>query len=94
MRKRFTFTHGGQYIAETPDGPQRVEAHGQAPAFVMCRRVSDYPLGLPPIGARVLTCSQCDAPIAANPAGPHQDRPHVCMQCGGFEPLPFPPARD
>jgi hypothetical protein len=56
----------------------------------MCRRVADYPLGLAPLDAVLLQCVGCGAAIASDPGGPHKDKPHVCMQCCGVRPMPFP----
>jgi hypothetical protein len=60
------------------------------PAVVICRRVADYPEGQPPSGAGRGACALCAEPIAYNPAGPHHNRPRVCMQCSGIEPEPLP----
>lgn len=59
------------------------------PSEVVCRRVADYPKGKPPAAARITTCADCGRRIAFNPAGPHQDKPKVCMQCAGIQPLPI-----
>lgn len=66
----------------------------EAPAFVVCRRVSDYPLALPPTAAGIGPCSTCGALVAFNLAGPHMDRPRVCMQCAQIKPLPFDGVRE
>lgn len=59
------------------------------PDEVICRRVSDYPKGRPPAGARITTCADCGRRLAFNPASPHQDVPKICLQCAGIEPLPI-----
>ncbi len=59
------------------------------PDEVICRRVGDYPNGVPPAAARLAPCATCGCLIAFNPAGPHQDTPKICMQCGGIQPLPM-----
>lgn len=64
-----------------PDGPS-------VPDVVISRRVSDFPGGVAPAGAIVIPCQRCGARIAWD--GHFPDRPHVCLQCGGIEPLPLP----
>lgn len=60
-----------------------------APDEVICRRVADYPHGVAPAAAATTRCTRCQRRIAFNPAGPHQDKPKVCLQCAGIEPLPI-----
>lgn len=82
--------HAGHYYGERHDG-ERIDLGrtlGVPPDVVICRRVADYPLG-PPAAAGIMPCSQCTAPIAYNPAGPHQQAPKICMQCARIHPLPI-----
>lgn len=84
-------TRAGQYYGVTHSG-QMVPLSGapeRAPDNVICRRVADYPRQGPPPAATTGPCAKCGARIAWNPAGPHQNRPHICMQCAGIEPLPI-----
>jgi hypothetical protein len=81
----------GRYYARD-DVTRRLHEVGdvdRVPDMVICRRVADYPAGVPPVAAQLTACTRCGAPIAFNPAGPHQDMPKVCMQCAGIEPLPI-----
>lgn len=83
-------TKPGQYYGVTRAG--RMVPVGDvdlAPDVVICRRVVDYPHGRPPAAAITGPCADCGKRIAWNPTGPHQDRPHVCMQCRQIEPLPI-----
>jgi len=77
-------THAGRMVplSSSPDRP---------PDKVICRRVADYAPFRPPAAASTGPCADCGAPIAWNPAGPHQDRPKICMQCAGIQPLPIEP---
>jgi hypothetical protein len=59
------------------------------PDVWICRRVADYPDARPPSAAAIDRCTDCDAPIAYNPARV-VDAPRVCMQCAGITPEPFP----
>jgi hypothetical protein len=65
------------------------EVAGRAPESVICRRVADYPRGVPPAAATIGRCAKCAAPIAFN-AARFPDRPHVCMQCAQIMPDPYP----
>jgi hypothetical protein len=85
-----TKTHGGKYYGRTWDGRlEDATAADGPPDTVICRRVADFPHGQPPPGARITRCRDCDQRIAFNPAGPHQDRPRICMQCARIQPLPI-----
>ncbi|HLX21674.1 MAG TPA: hypothetical protein VKR23_16125 [Gaiellaceae bacterium] len=80
----------GTYYGITHDG--RMVPAGDVdrlPDKVICRRVADYPHAVPPGAAVTGPCADCGARIAWNPKGPHQDRPHVCMQCASIQPLPI-----
>jgi hypothetical protein len=81
-------TRPGQYYGVPRRGPLVPVPPGR-PDRVICRRVADYPQGTPPAAAARGVCVTCGAPIAFNPAGPHQDAPKVCMRCAGIQPLPF-----
>lgn len=92
MDTKRTRTEGGQYYGRDAQG--RLHTVGDVdipPDVVVCRRVADYPGERAPEAAQLTECTRCGARIAFNPAGPHQGRPKVCMQCGGIEPLPFGP---
>lgn len=84
-----TKTGSGKYYHRDWTGRMQETVAVDMPDVVICRRIQDFP-GAPPVGACVTPCSRCFVPIAYDPTGPHQDRPHVCMQCSGIEPLPFP----
>ena len=88
MRKKGNVHHGGYYGRFTANGPL-IPAPAGVPDSVICRRIVDYGPGQIPAAAAFGRCSTCDAPVAYNPAGPHQDRPRVCMQCTGIQPLPI-----
>lgn len=79
---------GTYYWLNFFDGDMKEAAPG-VPHRVVCRRVADFPDGRPPAGAAFVPCVECAAPVAYNPHGPHRDRPRVCMQCVGVEPLPI-----
>lgn len=85
-----TKTDGGKMYGLTGGG-RLVEVPRDlgVPDVVVCRRVTDYPPAPLPPTAQIAPCTHCGARIAFNPAGPHQDRPKVCMQCAGVEPLPI-----
>lgn len=78
----------GQYVERDWRGHIKQVAP-QRPDAILCRRLVDYPNGEAPAGADLDTCQKCSALVAYNPNGPHQDRPRICMQCGGIEPLPM-----
>lgn len=82
---------GGQFYGRlTPNGPL-VPAPPQRPDTWICRRVADFPRGLP-ARAAVSNCSRCAVPIAYNPARfacIPPETPQVCMQCAGIQPLPI-----
>lgn len=80
-------TNPGDYLRTDQRGNLQPADAGN-PDAVICRRVADY-ASSPPAGAALGACDQCAAPIAYNPEGPHLDRPRICMQCAGIEPLPF-----
>lgn len=83
--------NSGNYYGRDADGKlHRIGDVDAPPDIVICRRVADYPAGTR--DGQVGRCSQCAAPIRYNPDGPHQDRPRVCMQCAGIQPLPIEPA--
>jgi hypothetical protein len=82
--------HGGNYYGRRDaDGPLEPAAP-QRPDHVICRRVADYNVPLPPSAATTI-CNQCAAPIAFNPKGPHQDVKKICMQCARIRPLTITP---
>jgi hypothetical protein len=83
-----TETHGGQYLQRTARGDLR-EVPPARPDVVVCRRVADFPGGCAPTGAVVAICARCPQPVAYDPAGPHQEAPRICLQCGGITPLPI-----
>jgi len=72
--------------------PEEVAKLARPPDTVICRRVADYAGGRVPAGAAIGACATCGAAIAFNPAK-FPERPHVCMQCGGIAPLPYPEGR-
>jgi len=74
------YTEVGGRLDETPAGP---------PDVVVCRRLADFPRQQLPNGGRVGACRRCLAPIVFNWEGPHQNRPRICMQCAGIQPLPI-----
>lgn len=76
------------YARLTPGGPL-VPAPPGAVDKRVCRRVTDYPHGVPPARAAIAPCAECRALVAFNPHGPHLDKPPVCMQCCGIQPLPI-----
>ena len=76
------------YYRYTP-GRGHQPAPAGIPDAVICRRVADFPHGRPPAGAAITDCVKCGVPIAYNPRGPHQDKPHVCMPCEHIQPLPI-----
>lgn len=82
--------HSGNYYGRRTEHGALEPAPPQKPDHVVCRRVADYNVPLPP-GAATTICSQCAAPIAYNPKGPHQDVKKICMQCGRIRPLPITP---
>jgi len=88
MTRRGTRTDGGKYYGVTASGAMHEAAPGE-PDVVICRRVIDYPTAQEPVGAGLRACADCGELIAFNPAGPWPNKPHVCMQCRGIEPLPF-----
>lgn len=89
MKKR-TFVQGGNYYGETVSGQLVPMGDVEVPPdAVVCRRVVDFPRGIPPPAALVVACDRCGASVATNPNGPHRDRPRVCMQCAHIEPLPL-----
>jgi hypothetical protein len=84
-------TDGGRYYGRRLDGA--LELIGDVPRrpdSVYCRRTADFAPAPIPAGAAFTHCASCGAEIAFNPAGPHQDAPKICLQCGGVEPLPIP----
>lgn len=87
MTKR-TITGGRMYRVDD-DGLTEVDRATRVPAWVICRRVADYPGGVPPADAQLRPCATCGCLIAFNPAGPYQDRPKVCAQCVGITPDPL-----
>jgi len=81
---------GGKYYGVTFAG--RLVPLGDVdvvPDKIICRRVADFPRGVPPPGAAIVPCVTCGASVAMNPKGPHRDRPFVCMQCEHVQPLPI-----
>lgn len=86
--KRGIDVHGGNFYGQrVKDGPLEPAPPGR-PDIVVCRRVADYDVPLP-AHAATTNCSQCAAPIAFNPQGPHQDVKKICMQCARIQPLPM-----
>jgi hypothetical protein len=83
-----TFTDGGKYFGRIWSGDLE-EIGPTEPDSIICRRIADYPNATPPAAAARSTCATCHAPIAYNPAGPWPNKPRICMQCGGIEPLPI-----
>jgi len=81
-------TKSGQMYARTPAGELEEVPNYLEPDVVLCRRVADFPNQQAPAGATLGTCRTCEAVIAFNPAK-FPDKPHVCMQCAGIEPLPM-----
>jgi hypothetical protein len=83
--------NAGTYVVRTPNGFARLPEFpiNPVPQVVICRRLSDYPQQRPPAAAAMTVCHTCRAPIAFNPNGPHHDRPKICLQCAGIEPLPI-----
>lgn len=81
-------TKPGQYLRRDDRHRLQAVAPGE-PDAVICRRVTDYPDGRPPSIALLQPCVECGAVVARNPAGPHADRPPLCMQCYGLAPLPY-----
>ena len=88
MTKRKGRTDAGKYYGRHADGALE-EVPPCDPDFIVCRRVADYPNLTPPPGAAFGDCVRCGIKIAFNPAK-YPDKPHICMQCHGIEPLPFP----
>ena len=87
-------TQPGHYYARDDDGRliEYTPVEESPPTdVVICRRVVDFPHATPPPGARILSCAECAAPIAADPASPHQELPRICLQCAGIRPLPWTP---
>lgn len=80
-------TKPGMYVRRT--ARRLTEDAPGEPDAVLCRRVADYPFGMPPSIAIIQTCVECQAPVARNPVGPHGDRPPLCLQCFGITPLPY-----
>jgi len=90
MPKKPTPVDAGNYYGRTYDG--RLVLLGDVarkPDHVICRRVDDFPDGRPPNGAKLQPCAQCQEFIAFNPKGLHLDRPRICLQCAGVQPLPI-----
>jgi hypothetical protein len=82
-------THGGQYLERDWTGRLSDTTRRGTPDVVICRRVVDYAPSPLPTGARLAVCRQCWEPVVYDPAGPHPERPKICLQCGGIEPLPI-----
>ncbi len=81
---------GKMYGRRVSDGRlEEVDWTQHVPDTVICRRAADYPHGAIPHTACFTNCTRCEAPIVYNPAGPHQDKPKVCMQCAQIQPLPI-----
>jgi hypothetical protein len=79
----YVTTRPGTYV----DNQNRpIEPHD--PTVVICRRVADYNVPAPKDAALDL-CATCGAKIFYNPNGPHLDKPRICLQCHGIEPLPI-----
>lgn len=64
------------------------EASPGEPEYVVCRRLRDY-AGTMPLTGAITWCARCHCAVVFDPMGPHPDRPRVCMQCVGIEPLPL-----
>ena len=86
-QRRGRDVHGGGYYEIGPDGLERADPG--PPTVVVCRRVADFAPSPVPPGAAFGHCARCHAPIAFNPAAPHQDVPRVCLQCAEIEPRPI-----
>jgi hypothetical protein len=85
-----TRTTGGKYYADIGGRLREVRpVEGEPPEAVICRRVADYPGSVPPAGAMVGRCLDCDASIVYDPRGPHPGVRRICMQCARIQPLPF-----
>jgi hypothetical protein len=89
--KKYFQVESGQYVGIDHKGRMHHvdDTAGQPPDVVVCRRVADFPAGQAPRGAGVAPCVECQTLIVYNPNGPHLDRPRVCMQCRGIQPLPI-----
>jgi len=79
------YTHGGMYWNPIT----REETEPGVPDVRVCRRVADYAPSPVPAAAAIGFCADCGTPIAYNPHGQHLDRPAICMQCAGIQPLPI-----
>jgi hypothetical protein len=92
MKIRGIETTGGRYYGRRLDGALEL-LPGDLPIkpdATICRRTADFAPAPIPAGAAFTSCARCGEEIAFNPAGPHQDAPKICLQCGNVEPLPIP----
>ena len=88
MTKKGPRVDAGHYYWQRSRGPLVPTTPG-TPHVIVCRRVVDYAPHPIPAGAEFTPCTECNALVAYNPAGPHQDVPKICMQCARIEPLPM-----
>jgi len=89
---------GGRFYEREPGGRMReISTPPRPPDAWICRRVADFPNGLPPAGAATTVCSRCRQAIAYNPRRMHStpidttQTKMICMQCAHVEPLPIEP---
>lgn len=87
------FVHGGRFYGRrTLEGPlEDASAADGPPDHWVCRRLRDFPHGMPEGGA-VTACSRCGCAIVFNPARlatVPPATPKICMQCAGIQPLPI-----
>lgn len=68
------------------DGKMRPHAPAD-PDVVISRRIADFPDGTPPAAALIVACSECGALVAND--GRYREKPKICLQCAGIEPLPI-----
>jgi len=78
---------GRYYQRDVTGGPIRPADPGP-PDIVVARRVADFPIGRVPRGP-IEACTLCGAAIVTHPNNPHPDRPLLCLQCAGIQPLPI-----
>lgn len=77
----------GNHLTDLGSTPPR----GEAVEVWVCRRLRDFPFGLPPLGGAIDTCSRCGAVIIYDPRA-NVDAPRVCFQCWGLTPMDIPGA--
>jgi hypothetical protein len=75
----------GTFCRRDEQGRLHEVGPGPAPDVTICRRLADFPDGAPG-SATVIACATCGALVAT--ANRFPERPTICMQCAGIEPLP------